>query len=238
VDFLRRYYNDKLGLLWALIKPVFEAFLYYVAFKYLLAVKTPDFGLFIFGGIITWMVFSEGTSRSVTILNDKKYLIDNIQFNRADLYISFIISVFFGFFFNLGAFFIICLILGQSISVNLLYLPLVLISIYLIAIGVSFVLSTLQPFVKDITHIWDMVILTGFWLSGIFFDPEIILGKAEWFGFVNPFIGIIMNIRGMFIDSFDINMFWMLYGLGYSVVVCLIGYIIFRKYSGLALEKL
>ena len=174
VDFQGRYYNDRLGLLWALIRPVFEATLYYIAFKFLLGYSQEDYGLFLFGGIITWILFSEGTSKSITLLKDKSYLIENVQFNHIDLYLSHTFSVFIAFIFNFSVFIIISLIFQQSLTALYLYLPVILFTIFLLIMAFSLILSTLQPFVKDITHLWDMTMMTGFWVSGIFFKPDII----------------------------------------------------------------
>jgi ABC-type polysaccharide/polyol phosphate export permease len=237
VDFQGRYYNDRLGLLWALIKPVFEAMLYFVAFKYLLGVETKDFGVFLFGGIITWSAFSEGSTGSIGLLKAKSYLIENVQFNHIDLYFSYVSSVFFGFFFNMSAFAIVCLLFGHSLHWTLLYLPVVLITLYIMIMAISFVLSTLQPFVKDIKHLWDMIILTGFWVSAVIFQPDLIFEKAPWFAEVNPFIGILINVRGIFIDSYDISIYWLIHNLIYAIVAWIIGYMVFKKWSGMALEK-
>lgn len=239
VDFQSRYYNDRLGLLWALIKPVFEASLYFVAFKYLLGYDKEGFGLFLFGGIVTWMVFAEGASRSIGLLRAKSYLIENVQFNHVDLYHSHVSSVFFAFFFNFSAFVLIALIFGQPLSWLYILLPIIFLTLYLLTMGAAFILSTLQPFVKDITHLWDMTILTGFWVSGIFFEPQVLFDKAPLIGFFNPFLGIIMNIRGIVInDIYSVSMYWLWINFLFSILFCGIGLLIFKKYGGKALEKL
>ena len=238
VDFQSRYYNDRLGLLWALIKPLFEAMLYYIAFKHIMNVTTPDFGVFLFGGIITWTVFSEGTISSILLLRSKAYLIENVQFNHIDLYFSHVSSVFFGYLFNLTSFIVVCFFLGHSLNWNILILPVVFTSLFLLTMALCLILSTLQPFLKDVTHLWDMVILTGFWVSAVIFDPQLIFEKAPWFSYLNPFIGILTNIRGIFIESIEISYYWLWYNLIFSAITFLIGIIVFKKFSGLALEKL
>ncbi len=239
VDFQSRYYNDRLGLLWALIKPIFEATLYFVAFKYLLGVEKENFGLFLFAGIVTWLVFSEGTSRSIGLLQAKGYLIQNVQFDHIDLYLSHVASVFFAFFFNFLALMGVAILFGQHFTWQLLYvLPIVMLTLFLITMGVSMLLSTLQPFLKDITHLWDMMILTGLWVSGVFFDAHVVLDKAPWFAYLNPFIGIIMNIRGLMMDSQVVVYQWLLVNLCYAIILLFVSVFVFRKYSGLAIEKL
>jgi len=239
VDFQSRYYNDRLGLLWALIKPIFEATVYFVAFKYLLGVEKENFGLFLFAGIVTWSAFAEGSSRSIGLLKAKSYLIENVQFEHIDLYFSHVGSVFFGFLFNFSALTIIALIFGQSLTFQfLLVTPIVVFTLFLITMAFSMLLSTLQPFLKDITHFWDMAILAGLWVSAVFFEAEVVLDKFPLFAKANPFIGIISNIRGVVIDAYDVSYYWLGINLIYAVVLSFVCYLIFKRFSGLALEKL
>ncbi len=238
VDFQSRYYNDRLGLLWALIKPIFEATLYFIAFKYLLEYDKNDFGLFLFGGIIAWMSFSEATSKGIPLLSVKSYLIENVQFNHIDLYFAHVGSIFMALFFNLSAFIAASLFMGQQLTIHYLLIPVLLITIFFLTMAFSFLLSTLQPFIKDITHLWDMTLLAGFWVSGIFFEPDIIFEKAPAFAYLNPFIGIIMNLRGIVLDSYEFSSYWMMVNLIYSIIVFIIGYLIFQRFKAIALEKL
>lgn len=238
VDFQTRYYNDRLGLLWALIKPVFEATLYFVAFKYLLGYGKSGFGLFLFAGIVSWMVFAEGTIRSIDLLMSKKYLIENIQFNHVDLYISHVTSVFMGFSFNFTALFIAALASGHRMSISYIFLPIIFSSIFFITTGVSFVLSSLQPFVKDIRHLWDMILLSGFWLSGVFFEAEVITDRFPFFDIINPFLGIIANVRGILLSTYQIDYKIMIINLLTSIAILIFGFFIFKKISLLAIEKI
>jgi len=239
VDFQSRYYNDRLGLLWALIKPVFEATLYYVAFTFLLQIQKENFALFLFAGLITWSAFAEGSSSSIGLLRIKSYLIENVQFNHIDLYLSHVASVFFGFLFNFFALIVISLFFSQHLSVEIFwFLPILMITLFLITMALSMLLSTLQPFLRDITHFWDMMMLAGLWASAVFFEADVVLKQFPLFAYANPFIGIISNIRGIVIDAYAVSYYWLGINLTYAIILFFICYFLFRRYSGLALEKL
>src|SRR4029079_11277900 len=74
IEFKLRYYENKLGLLWALIKPISDIFIYYIAFQKILKQGIPNFVSFLFIGLILWNFFVESTSGTVQILSTKKYL--------------------------------------------------------------------------------------------------------------------------------------------------------------------
>ena len=48
IEFKLRYYENKLGLLWAVIKPISDIFIYYVAFELVLKQGIPNFVSFLF----------------------------------------------------------------------------------------------------------------------------------------------------------------------------------------------
>lgn len=238
VDFLSRYYNDKLGLIWALLTPIFQASVYYVVFSYFLDKKEENYGLFIFCGIVLWMAFTESTSRSMTILKRKNYLISNIQFFWVDLYISHVISVFLALLFNFGSFILICLcfeIFPSLLSINLI---LVFITLFLFCFGVSLILSVIQPFIVDLNHLWDMMLLIGFWSTGIFFPMDKIIVQYPVLGYVNPLIGIVHNARACILPNIDVNSTWMLSNFLTAISITGIGLVVFYKYVHSAVEKI
>jgi len=238
VDFKSRYYNDRLGLLWALIKPIFEVTVYFVIFKQVFNVQQENFALFLFSGIITWMIFAEATSRGMLLLSQKLYLIENIQLKRIDLYLSYILSVFFSYIFNLSAFLLVSLLTGNTLNANVLYLPILLLTVFVLSLGVSLILSCVQPFIKDLHHAWDMVLLVGFWVSGIFFEHSMLTDKIPWLYYANPFIGIIHNIHGATLGSSAIDVFIMWYDLLYAFAILGVGLWVSKVWGGLAVEKL
>jgi len=240
VDFKKRYYNDKLGLFWALLNPLFQISIYYVIFTYVFGTTTMNYGLFLFSGMLLWFGFAELTQGGMSIVKAKKYLIENIQFNKLDLYFSQLISVYMGIIFNFISFLLLCLFFGVRFDFTFwLFIPLFF-NIALIGMGVSMMLTVLQSYFKDIKHIWTIVMLFGFWSSGIFFRGEKFIEFWPPFLYINPFVGIIINFRAITIgtgmDDWNWSLFWadMLYG----VVMYAIGYYILKKYSGKIIELL
>ena len=237
VDFLSRYYNDKLGLIWALLTPIFQATVYYVVFSFFLEKKEENFGLFIFCGIVFWMAYRECTTRSMTILHRKNYLISNIQFYWIDLYISHVLSVFLALSFNFGSFVLICLCFGIFPSLLSFNLVIVFITLYLFCFGTSLVLSVIQPFIVDINHLWDMILLIGFWSTGIFFPMDTIVLKYPILGYANPLIGIVHNARACILPNIEFNHTWLLINFLFGIFISLIGLSLFHRVVHSAVEK-
>src|SRR5687767_1665844 len=74
IEFKLRYYENKLGLLWALLKPIMDICIYYIVFQVVLQQNIPAFASYLFIGLILWNFFIESTSGTVALLHTKKYL--------------------------------------------------------------------------------------------------------------------------------------------------------------------
>ena len=105
IEFKLRYYENKVGLLWALIKPLMDIAIYYTVFQIILKQGIPAFASYLFIGLILWNFFVESTTGTVQILHVKKYLYEYSNMNKLEIYISTIFSTSIGFFFNFVMFF-------------------------------------------------------------------------------------------------------------------------------------
>jgi len=238
VDFKKRYYNDKFGLLWALINPLTQIALYYFVFVHILERGEDNFILFLFAGIIIWFAFANTTTLATRLLFDKMYLINNIQFNWIDLFSSHLISASFGFAFNLGAYLVTLLILGNRLGEYFYLFPLVFLSWYLVTSGVCILLSLIKPIFEDIHHIWSIALMVGVWVSGVFFDGHFYFENYPLFAYVNPFIGMIINARATLLEGNAMHFPMLAYNLAFGVILYTVAVILFKKYAKKVIEKL
>ncbi len=236
VDFKKRYYNDKLGLFWALLNPLFKIAIYYMVFTYVMDRGRENFAIFLFAGLLVFMAFTEAASKGLTIMKSKKYLLENIQFNKIDLFTSSTISIFLGFSFNLVAYTCFVLAAGIEVGSNFFYLPILLVNIFILCIGTSLILATIQIYLKDIKHLWAIIVIATFWSSGIFFPAEAILEKLPQAVYVNPLIGIIDNMREITMNNSSPNFSFILINYITSIVIMIIGLVAFKKFSHKAIE--
>ncbi len=238
LDFRKRYYHDNLGILWSMLRPLFRIGVFYFVFKIVTKYEVmPNYGLFIFSGLVFWGIFVEGSNNGKVLLRKKRYLIENIQFNKIDLYISDAVANFISFFITFLAYTGVAYYVGIRYDYTIFYLIILIINLYLITMGTGMILAVLYIYVKDINHLWDIIRLFLFWTSGVFLRGEKFLEFFPPFLYINPLVGIMMNVRNVifFIEPIDIELlsFCFIYGIG----LYLLGYTIFTRFSDLALER-
>lgn len=241
IEFKLRYYENKLGLLWALIKPISDIFIYYIAFQKILKQGVPNFVSFLFIGLILWNFFVESTSGTVQILSAKKYLYEYTNMNKIEIYLSTILANCIGFFFNLVFFVIFYQFIDKGtlgLSWHALYIVPVFLNLVLLALAFSTILSNIYVLAKDITQVWIVVTGIGFWISPILFRLDKFRDALPGVDYFNPISGIIINARNVMLYQKmpEWNLFF--FDFIYAIVLLLIGIFLLNKVGSKASEKL
>ena len=241
IEFKLRYYENKLGLLWALIKPLMDIAIYYVVFQIILKQDIPAFASYLFIGLILWNFFVESTTGTIQILHVKKYLYEYSNMNKLEIYISNLFSNSIGFFFNFIMFLLFYTFLekestGLSIQ-NFWIIPL-FVNLFILSLGMSLILSNIYIVAKDISQIWMVFVSFLFFLSPIFYKLSTFTTTLPSFEFGNPIAGIIINARKVMMEHSRPSFKLMAFDYGYSIVILLIGLLLLNKLGSKAAEKL
>jgi len=236
IEFKLRYYENKLGLLWALIKPLVQMGIYYVAFAVIIGVSVPNYAVYLFIGLIVWGVFTESTSGMIVVLKTKKYLYEYSNMSKLDIYLSSQLSIIIGFVFNLLVFVVALYFDGLSLGVNLIWFPLVFINLFLFSIGVSMILSNLFLLAKDIKQIWGLVVMFLFWVSPLLYHYERIAESLPILNYLNPMAGIIINFRQILMYNSSPNFTLLGINFVHGIIVILLGLLLLKSIGTRASE--
>ena len=241
IEFKLRYYENKLGLFWALIKPLMDIAIYYLVFQTILKGDIPAFASYLFIGLILWNFFVESTTGMVQILYTKKYLYEYSNMNKLEIYVSTMLSNAIGLFFNFTMFLIFFNFIEKDTIGTTLYtlwiVPL-FINLFILSIAVSLILSNIYVIAKDITQIWQVFTSFLFFLSPIFYKLDTFKARLPSFDYMNPIAGIIINARRATMEGKNPDFQLLLFDLGYASILLLIGLLLLNKLGSKAAEKL
>ncbi len=237
-DFKSRYNDSALGLIWAFVYPLIRILIYYIVFSFFFSKQIPNYGFYIFSGIILWMYFQEATKKGMGVIKSKRYLLENIRFNKLDLFYSGVLTGLIGFAVNLGVLIAFMIVMGLYPSWQLIYYPIFVLNLIILSLGVGLILSTLNVYLKDITQLWDLVLLLMFWINPIFFAKQRIFEMFPALLYANPLAGIIINSRDVLMYGNEPDWFLAGYNYFYALVILAIGLWSFKKFFHKAIEKL
>jgi ABC-2 type transport system permease protein len=241
IEFKLRYYENKLGLFWALLKPFMDITIYYLVFQVILKQDVPAFASYLFIGLILFNFFIESTTGTIQILHTKKYLYEYSNMNKLEIYLSTLLSNVIGFAFNLGMFVIFYNFLepesvGPSLY-NFWIIP-IFACLFIMALGTSLILSNIYIIAKDINQIWQVLSTMLLFVSPIFYKLISFKQALPSFDYANPIAGIIINARRVMMQGLAPDLDLLLFDYGYAFLLLFIGLILLNKLGSKAAEKL
>jgi len=241
IEFKLRYYENKLGLLWALIKPLMDIVIYYVVFQIILKQNIPAFASYLFIGLILWNFFVESTTGTIQILSTKKYLYEYSNMNKLEIYVSTLLSTSIGFFFNFIMFLIFYNFFEKEstgLSIQNVWIVALFVNLFILSLGTSLILSTIYIVAKDISQIWIVFTSFLFFLSPIFYKLSTFQHALPRFDYGNPIAGIIINARRVMMEQTPPNFRLMGFDYVYAIMTLIIGLTFLSRLGSKAAEKL
>jgi lipopolysaccharide transport system permease protein len=226
------YLDSKLGALWIILQPVIETLIYSTVFSLILARKPRGdvpFVVFFLSGMVIWNFFSGSLIRSSSLINSRINLISQIKFpaqalvfvdffeKLVDFIVAFVILVFLNLFF------------GYTPTVMYIYVPLILIVLFILTIGTMFILATLGAFVQDVSQISGLVLRFMLYFSGVLISSDMVPQKFSMLLNFNPLFFIIESFRNAIIYSEPPNMQMLFFWGVFSVLLLFSGIYYFVK---------
>jgi len=226
-EFKLRYKNSILGYFWSLLEPLLMLLVLYVVFSNLMRVQVEYYQLFLLLGIILWGFFSRATTIGMFSIVGKPSMVKKIYFPRDIFVISSCITALLMSIFESLIFIMFMVFFRVPISINLVYVPLILSFLFIISLGFSLILSALNVFYRDVQFIWQVLLQIGYFGTPILYTIDIFPKYLQKFVLLNPIARILISARDTIIYSSPAKIEDLLFMFLSSIVFLLVGYIIF-----------
>lgn len=201
-DVLGRYRGANFGLMWSLISPFFMLLIYTLAFGYLLKARWPgttgnmaDFAMLLSLGLIVHGFFAECMTRAPMLVVSNANLVKRIVFPLQVLPWTVMLSALFHALANALVFVVLNLALRGEIAPTLPLLPLVLVPLGIAALGVTWLLSALSVYLRDIAQVTGVLATALLFLSSAIVPVETLPADYQWLFRLNPLTFIIDQAR-------------------------------------------
>lgn len=197
-DFKLRYQGSALGYAWSLLRPLLLfAILYTVFIKFLhFDFGIPHSAVYLLLGIVMWNFFAEMTSQSLGSIVGRGDLIRKIRIPRWIIVISSSLSALINFALNLVVVAIFMLLNHVDLLKTGLLLPLLLLEVYIFALGVSLFLAAAFVKFRDVSYIWEVVMQMMFYVTPILYPLARITNVAfQKLLLLNPMAQAIQDVR-------------------------------------------
>lgn len=199
-DFKLRYQGSVLGYLWALLRPLMMFAILYVVFAKLLKIGNdiPHYPVYLLCGTTMWSFFTECTSQGIQAIVSRGDLLRKICFPKYIVVVSATLTAVINMLINLGVIVIFALINGVHPSLNWLLVPFSLLELYILSLGISLLLGSINVKYRDVTSIWDVFIQALFYAVPIIYPISMITSTSLFAAkliLLNPISQAIQDIR-------------------------------------------
>jgi lipopolysaccharide transport system permease protein len=226
-----RYAQSAIGIGWAIIQPLFSMVLFTVVFGLLAKLPTDGapYALFSLAAVLPWTYFSNAVTDGVASLVGEVNMLRKIYFPRIMLPMSAVVAKLVDF--GIAAVMMIMLmaIYRQPLTLNILWMPLLLVYMVLAASGICIWLAALSVQYRDVKHALPFLVQFGMYASPVIYSTNLIPTEYRWIFALNPVVGIVEGFRSSLVGNQAFPIDLVLIGLASTLFLLTSGLWFFNK---------
>lgn len=235
-DLKKRYAGSIGGILWAYIQPLISIlvfwFVFQVGFKNSPVDNVP-FILWLVPSYVAWTYANDAIMQSSNSLYEYSYLVKKVKFKIQLLPVIKVASALI-----IHAFFIVFIFgiyMGYKMPFYGTWFQVFYYTFALscLLVGISWLVSSLSVFWKDISQIVNVLLQIGFWMAPVFWNPDTMNSTVVNVLKLNPFYYIVQGYREVFMygKGFYEHQFLSIYFWIATIIIFLLGYFVFKRLS-------
>lgn len=225
-----KYRRSYLGILWTLIEPLLTMIVLTVVFGAFFNKGTKQFPVYVLTGRLLFSFFSSATKGGLKSVSGNASMIKKVYVPKYIYVVSSVISNFITFLISLLVLLGVSIVLQVQPTIYLLQAVIPLIILFVMTLGASLILATLSVFFRDVEYIWGVVTMLIMYASAIFYPVDRIINNGNgWVFNLNPVYMCIANFRNSVLYGIPMNMQYFAVSSVISIVLLVIGCILFYK---------
>ena len=199
---LKATYQDTwLGYAWTLVTPLIYAGILVFLFEQVLEIKMRRFSSFLLIGILGYRWFQSALSQAARSITANRVLARRPGFEVAVLPVVPVTSNLLDFLLSLPILAIVLAIGGSEMSSALLVIPVLLVIQYVLTLGFAYLLAAANLIFRDTSHVADLALTAGFFLTPIFYDIESVPEGIRTLFYLNPLVPLLEGYRSALIEG-------------------------------------
>ena len=127
---------------------------------------------------------------------------------------------------------------GMGISKFIIFYPLILLVQYILLIGISFIVSSVTVYFRDLQHFIGIALQLLFYATPIVYASSAVPAELQWIVKINPMSYLIEAYRNIFYNKMPPDPKGLVICLVMGITLCIVGYMIFRKLERRFAEEL
>lgn len=228
-----RYKGSALGFLWSLLNPLLMMAVYSLVFSVYMRINIPNYALFLFCGLLPWGWFATSITNATSTIVANGNLIKKVYFPLEILPLVNVTTNLVNFLLSLPILLLFMAVMHVPYTLNLLFLPLLIVVQFLLTLGISLILCTLNTFFRDVEQLLGPILLAWFYVTPVIYQASSIPTKFKFLFYANPVAPLMASYQRIFYEGQPPSMHHLLYCTGVGAAIFLVGYATFysKKFS-------
>jgi ABC-2 type transport system permease protein len=231
-----RYKGSALGFLWTFLNPLLQLLVYTLVFSVIMRAGIERYYIFLFVALVPWMFFSASLTGGASCVITSQDMVKKIYFPREVLPIAYTTAAFINMLLTFIVVFAVLIVSGFGVNlVAVLYMPIIMIVEYLLALGIAFLASAVSVYFRDLQYILSIVAMAWQFLTPVMYSQQMVEEQLAthpqllkiWN--LNPTTPLINAYRDILYYKQVPQLQTLLSAVILGVAVLFIGYGVFRK---------
>ena len=194
------------GWVWGLIHPLVLLVTWTYVFSVCLKQQLPKgqpgtYPLFLFAGMLPWLLFSDTVQRSSSSLVEQAGLITKTIFPSEMVPLSVFLSSLVSHLLALALMIVAAEVRVRSIGAPVAILPLYMLLLGLLAVGLGWIVAALQVYLRDTAQFVTVILTAWFWLTPIFIFENQVPARLRVLVYANPLASVVRAYRQVLLST-------------------------------------
>jgi lipopolysaccharide transport system permease protein len=231
-DILARYKRSLLGVAWTMLNPLGMMLVLTLAFSSIMRFNVPGYATFVLSGLIAWTFFSQTTTAAMVNLVWGGGLLKRIYIPRSAFALAAMGTGLVNLVLSLVPLILVMLVTRIPIRWTIVFLPVPVFILLCFSLGIGLLISTWAIFFPDVSEMYQIVLSGWIYLNPVIYPESLLPDNLRfWFQHLNPMYDIIRLFRMPLYDGRLPTLEELLPSLIISVVVLIIGWLVFTSKS-------
>jgi lipopolysaccharide transport system permease protein len=233
-DLKHRYVGSMGGFLWSVIHPVVllvsYTFVFTVIFRHELGPEygTSNFPIFLFCGILPWLLFQDTVIRNCSVITDNAPLITKTIIPAEILPISITISNLIHHLIGM-AILLTAMMIFYNIHLSALWILLYMPMLLMLAQGLGWIVAGLHVFLRDTIQALQILMFLWFWFTPVLYPIEGVPENLRFLFRFNPVATIVTGYRSSLLQLTQPALTQTAIVMVVSIAVSVLGGLLFKQ---------
>lgn len=236
-DFRAAYQASYLGLTWQILLPVIMLSIFYLVFGQILGgrfssnvTETPiQYALALFVGLGFFNFLAQNIGSATSLVTSNAAYVKTLSFPLEILSVTSVLNALLNLVIGLILTALVLLLVNGQLYWSAICTPFYVLCIFMMALGVSWGLSALAVFIRDVSAITSPMTLILMFMCPIFYPASMVPKGVKWVIEINPLAVIIEDARGSFLYGVWPDASSVAAVFFFSLIIAILGYFFFMR---------